>query len=145
MAEWCIARRRTRKRLDLALFRKAQHESTAIWAPWIMRPTNVAKYITGQLRYSAWAKQRPRLSLGRPAKVVVLSRVFASVRKAVPRVRRLELHFPPKHASWLTVTEIGPSLRSEQCHEPRTHDQAGLWHELPAWVKRRNTAKATSE
>jgi len=58
---------------------------------------------------------------------------------------RLELHYTPKHGSWLNMAEIELSVLSRQCLDRRIPDQDALRCETRAWVKRRNTAKATIE
>jgi transposase len=58
---------------------------------------------------------------------------------------RLELHYTPKHGSWLNMAEIELSVLSRQCLDRRIPDQDALRHETTAWTERRNTAKATIE
>jgi transposase len=58
---------------------------------------------------------------------------------------RLELHYTPKHGSWLNMAEIELSVLSRQCLDRRIPDQDALRCETSAWVERRNTAKATIE
>jgi DDE superfamily endonuclease len=56
---------------------------------------------------------------------------------------RLELHYTPKHGSWLNMAEIELSVVSRQCLDRRIPDQDSLRDEIAAWVARRNTAQAT--
>jgi transposase len=56
---------------------------------------------------------------------------------------RLELHYTPKHGSWLNMAEIELSVLSRQCLDRRIPDQEALKQEIAAWEERRNTAKAT--
>ena len=58
---------------------------------------------------------------------------------------RLELHYTPKHGSWLNMAEIELSVLSRQCLDRRIPDQEVLRRETSAWIERRNTAKATIE
>ena len=58
---------------------------------------------------------------------------------------RLELHYTPKHGSWLNMAEIELSVLSRQCLDRRIPDQDALRHETTAWVERRNAAAATIE
>lgn len=58
---------------------------------------------------------------------------------------RLELHYTPKHGSWLNMAEIELSVLSRQCLDRRIPDQDVLRHETAAWTERRNTANATIE
>jgi DDE superfamily endonuclease len=46
---------------------------------------------------------------------------------------RLELHYTPKHGSWLNMAEIEPSVLAEQCLDRRLADQARLEREVAAW------------
>ena len=56
---------------------------------------------------------------------------------------RLELHYTPKHGSWLNMAEIELSVLSRQCLDRRIPDQDALRAETAAWVERRNNAQAT--
>jgi transposase len=58
---------------------------------------------------------------------------------------RLELHYTPKHGSWLNMAEIELSVLSRQCLKRRIPDQGALAHETSAWETRRNVAEATVE
>ena len=58
---------------------------------------------------------------------------------------RLELHYTPKHGSWLNMAEIELSVLSRQCLDRRIPDQDVLRRETAAWAQRRNTANATIE
>jgi hypothetical protein len=55
----------------------------------------------------------------------------------------LEIHYTPKHGSWLNMAEIELSVLSNQCLDRRIPDQARLAVETGGWVAERNTAKAT--
>jgi hypothetical protein len=52
--------------------------------------------------------------------------------------QRLELHYTPKHASWLNIAEIEFSVLSRQCLARRIPDRATLEREVAAWVAERN-------
>jgi transposase len=58
---------------------------------------------------------------------------------------RREVHYTPKHGSWLNMAEIELSVLSRQCLNRRLPDQDAVRHETAAWTERRNTAKATVE
>ena len=58
---------------------------------------------------------------------------------------RLELHYTPKHGSWLNMAEIELSVLSRQCLNRRIPDQEALAHETSAWETRRNAASSTVE
>lgn len=56
-------------------------------------------------------------------------------------VDKLELHYTPKHGSWLNMAEIELSVLSRQCLDQRVPDFATLGAEVAAWQARRD-AKA---
>ena len=51
---------------------------------------------------------------------------------------KLELHYTPKHGSWLNIAEIELSVLSRQCLARRVPDAATLVAEVAAWQARRN-------
>src|SRR6266498_1934745 len=51
---------------------------------------------------------------------------------------RLELHYTPKHGSWLNMAEIELSVLAEQCLDRRLADRASLEREVAAWQATRN-------
>jgi hypothetical protein len=53
---------------------------------------------------------------------------------------KLELHYTPKHGSWLNSTEIELSVLSRQCLDRRVPDAATLQRAVHAWRERRNAA-----
>ena len=54
---------------------------------------------------------------------------------------RLEIHYTPKHGSWLNIAEIELSALSRQCLDRRIPDAEILKHEVEAWKATRNDAK----
>jgi transposase len=56
---------------------------------------------------------------------------------------RLELHYTPKHGSWLNMAEIELSVLGRQCLSRRIPDQQALRHEVAAWERVRNTKGST--
>ena len=55
---------------------------------------------------------------------------------------RLEIHYTPKHGSWLNIAEIELSALTVQCLNRRIGDLGSLRNEISAWNKLRNeTAK----
>ena len=56
---------------------------------------------------------------------------------------RLEIHYTPKHGSWLNMAEIELSVLSEQCLDRRLPDQATLTQEVGTWEQERNTRGST--
>ena len=53
---------------------------------------------------------------------------------------RLELHYTPKHGSWLNMAEIELAVLAEQGLDRRLADQATLQREVAAWQSARNGA-----
>jgi hypothetical protein len=51
---------------------------------------------------------------------------------------KLELHYTPKHGSWLNIAEIELSVLSRQCLARRVPDRPTLEGEVAAWEARRN-------
>src|SRR5829696_793316 len=53
---------------------------------------------------------------------------------------KLELHYTPKHGSWLTMAEIELAMLAGQCLDRRLADRATLEREVAAWQASRNRA-----
>jgi hypothetical protein len=51
---------------------------------------------------------------------------------------KLEIHYTPKHGSWLNMAEIELSILSRQCLDRRIPDQDTLKKEVAAWQEIRN-------
>jgi hypothetical protein len=56
---------------------------------------------------------------------------------------KLEIHYTPKHGSWLNIAEIELSVLSRQCLDRRMPDATILAREVAAWQQRRNAATCT--
>ena len=56
---------------------------------------------------------------------------------------KLEIHYTPKHGSWLNIAESELSVLSRQCLNRRLPDFATQEAEVAAWQERRNTAAIT--
>jgi hypothetical protein len=56
---------------------------------------------------------------------------------------RLEIHYTPKHGSWLNMAEIELSVLQRQCLDQRFPDRAAMVQEVGAWITARNLAHAT--
>ena len=54
---------------------------------------------------------------------------------------RLEIHYTPKHGSWLNVAEIELSVFTGQCLDRRIPDRAILHQEARAWYRKRNAGQ----
>jgi len=57
-------------------------------------------------------------------------------------LERLQIHYTPKHGSWLNMAEIELGVLSGQCLDRRIPDKGTLETEVTAWQCRRNTAEA---
>jgi transposase len=53
---------------------------------------------------------------------------------------KLEIHYTPKHGSWLNMAEIELSVLSRQCLDRRVADFETLQSEVEAWQERRDAA-----
>ena len=56
---------------------------------------------------------------------------------------KLEIHYTPKHGSWLNMAEIELSVLSTQCLDRRLATQAEVSREVESWVGCRNRQGAT--
>lgn len=56
---------------------------------------------------------------------------------------KLEIHYTPKHGSWLNMAELELSHLSRQCLNRRIEDQEKLTQEVAAWECRRNQKEVT--
>jgi hypothetical protein len=55
---------------------------------------------------------------------------------------RLEIHYTPKHGSWLNMAEIELSVLTGQCLNRRISTKEELVREVAAWERQRNEAEA---
>ena len=56
--------------------------------------------------------------------------------------RKLEVHYTPKHASWLNIAELELSVLARQCLRHRLPTAADLTAAVTAWAAARNTESA---
>jgi hypothetical protein len=54
---------------------------------------------------------------------------------------RLEVHYTPKHGSWLNMAETELGVMTKQCLNRRIPEKDILVHEVAAWEQTRNTAR----
>lgn len=72
----------------------------------------------------------------------------ASLYKAFPPeearriLKRLEIHYTPKHGSWLDIAEIELNVMTRQCLSRRIDSIERLRKELSAWENERNSNRA---
>ena len=55
---------------------------------------------------------------------------------------RLEIHYTPKHSSWLDIAEIELSVFTKQCLNQRIPELDTLRREATAWAEQRNGEQA---
>ena len=58
-------------------------------------------------------------------------------------IEKLEIHYTPKHGSWLNMAEIELSVLHRQCLKARIPDQEILIEKVTAWENRRNVHGST--
>lgn len=58
-------------------------------------------------------------------------------------IERLEIHYTPKHGSWLNMAEIELSVLHRQCLQARIPDRTTLIEKVTAWENRRNGQQST--
>ena len=74
---------------------------------------------------------------------------FAALYEAFPPdearrlIEKLEIHYTPKHGSWLNMAEIELSVLHRHCLKARIPDQETLIEKVAAWEKTRNASQAT--
>ena len=56
---------------------------------------------------------------------------------------RFEIHYTPKHGSWLNMAEMEIGILSRQCLNRRIEDIEMMRSEVAAWVAQRNQKKST--
>lgn len=61
-------------------------------------------------------------------------------RTARSLAERLEIHYTPKHGSWLNMAETELSVLSRQCLDRRIDSKEHMEQEIAAWEKSRNEA-----
>jgi hypothetical protein len=54
-------------------------------------------------------------------------------------LERLEIHYTPKHGSWLNMAEIEIGVMNRQCLDRRMDEKGFLTREVAAWDEDRNT------
>ncbi len=57
-------------------------------------------------------------------------------------IRRLEIHYTPKHGSWLDIAEIELNVLTRQCLSRRIDCIENLREELSVWEKERNNKRS---
>jgi hypothetical protein len=55
--------------------------------------------------------------------------------------KQLEIHFTPKHGSWLNIAEVEISVLTKQCLDRGIPDMETLERATQAWYTERNTSQ----
>lgn len=63
--------------------------------------------------------------------------------EALRLANKSEIHFTPRHGSWLNMAEIELSVLSRQCLSERMNDKENLKAQVAAWQDRRNASSVT--
>lgn len=119
-------------------------EALASWREVSVRPQRTAV---------DWAQEVAAGLEGRDAqaeKVILVcdqlnTHTIASLYKAFPPekarrlAQRLEIHYTPKHGSWLNIAECELSVLTRQCLRNRTASIAALVRKVTPWARDRNT------
>lgn len=63
--------------------------------------------------------------------------------EALRFAKRLEIHYTPKHGSWLNIAEIELNAMTRQCLGRRIPDLSTLQIQLSAWERSRNSIQKT--
>jgi DDE superfamily endonuclease len=58
-------------------------------------------------------------------------------------IEKVEIHYTPKHGSWLDMAETELSILTKQCLDRRIPDRETLGREVVAWEEPRNAERAT--
>lgn len=58
---------------------------------------------------------------------------------------RFEIHYTPKHGSWLNMAEIELSHLNRQCLDRRISERSVMTTEVEAWTKARNDEKVIAD
>jgi hypothetical protein len=91
-----------------------------------------------------WLVNHPRFANAEKITLVVdnlNTHVISSLYKAFPAqkaraiARKLDIHYTPKHGSWLNIAEIAISILSRQCINRRIPSLDLMNHEIDAWEK----------
>jgi len=73
--------------------------------------------------------------------------LYKAFKPAVARnlLERLEIHYTPKHGSWLNIAEIELSVLTKQCLDRRIPDIETLRSETAQWSQERNAGQKSVE
>ena len=71
-----------------------------------------------------------------------LSLLWHEPQEARRLLDRLEIHYTPKHGSWLNIAEIELRILNGQCLNRRIPDKGILSSEVAAWQEKRNSDQA---
>jgi hypothetical protein len=89
---------------------------------------------------TGWRHTNPRLVMDN-LNTHSISSLYEAFPPEIARslAKRLEIHFTPKHGSWLNIAEIELSVMTKQCLDRRIDNITSLENELVSWEKNRNS------
>jgi len=90
-------------------------------------------------RYSGAIKVRLIMDNLNTHSIASLSETFHPT-EARHLAERLDIHYTPKHGSWLNMAEIELSVLKGQCLDRRIPDMATMQAQVAAWEKGRNNS-----
>jgi len=119
-----------------------------------VEPLGGVRHVSVRERRTAvdWAEEiRYLVDVGYPDrdKIILVmdnlnTHALSSLYKAFPApearriAKKLEIHYPPKHGSWLDIAEIELHVMTRQCLSRRIADIVLLRQELAVWERDRN-------
>lgn len=109
--------------------RISEHRTRQDWAYWIKELIDVY--------YPNAIKIRLVMDNLNTHKIASLYTTFAP-EEALRIAQKLDVHYTPKHGSWLNMAEIELSVLSNQCLNRRIPDQETMDKECQAWATARN-------
>jgi hypothetical protein len=135
---------RLRKRIPGALF-------VMVDSHWLWRHVKVTDQRTGQ-DFAACMRDLADQHYPRAQKIRVIrdnlsTHSATSLNNSFPPhearriMSKLEIHFTPKHASWLNMVEIEIRVLLTMCLDRRLEQRSELESEIATWERRRNASK----
>ena len=102
--------------------------------------TDWARWITGMLDDRDPDAKRVRVVMDNLNTHGIASRYATFEAREARRVaERLDIHYTPKHGSWLNMAEIELSALNGQCLDRRIPDFTAMRRHIAAWERNRNT------
>ena len=100
-----------------------------------------ARFIRGMLEERYCEAERVVLVLDN-LNTLGIESLYDAYRPELALAERLEIHYTPKHGSWLNIAEIELSALCGQCLNRRIPDRDTMRREVEAWERDRNNRQA---